>query len=93
MEWFLTPRLTSKPSIWSGLGLNLVVTPIDRLGAQLQTIERGVSRQRFAFIALQIPILAQWIAFADDQATFRLPKSCNNHDCSLQSVIKAASFL
>ena len=27
-----------------------------------------MSRQRFAFIALQNPILAQWIAFAGDQA-------------------------
>src|SRR5271166_3712250 len=45
-----------------------MVTFIDRLGAQLQTIERGVSRQSFALIAFQYPILSEWIALAGDQA-------------------------
>src|SRR5271165_925717 len=45
-----------------------MVTRIDRLGAYLQTIERGVSRQSFALIAFQYPILSEWIALAGDQA-------------------------
>src|ERR1700757_3559577 len=51
-----------------GLCLDLVVTTVDGLGAQLQTIECGRRGQRFALIALQDPISPEWIALAGDQA-------------------------
>ena len=50
-----------------GLRLDLVVTSIDGLCAQLQTIERRLRRQRFALIALQDPIPSEWIPLAGDQ--------------------------
>jgi hypothetical protein len=54
------------------LCLNFVVTQVDTLGVQLQTIKRGVSGKRFAFIALQNPILPKWIPFATDQSMDRV---------------------
>src|SRR5271165_3582774 len=50
-----------------GLRLDLAVTSVDGLCAQLQTIERRLSSQRFALIALQDPIPSEWIALAGDQ--------------------------
>jgi hypothetical protein len=49
-----------------------VVTRIDCLCAHLQTIERGLRSKRFALIALQYPILPEWIAFAGDQSMNRI---------------------
>src|SRR3979490_719446 len=66
----LASRLQSRSWAKSGIvGLrrDLVVTRTDCLCAHLQTIERGLSRQGFTFIALQYPILPEWIAFAGDQ--------------------------
>ena len=39
---------------------------------KLQTIERALSSQRFALIALQYPILFEWIALAGDQPMDRI---------------------
>jgi hypothetical protein len=50
-----------------------LITPINTLSAQLQTVQRGMSRKRFAFMTLQEPILPQWIAFATDQSMDRIP--------------------
>ena len=49
-----------------------MVTLVNGLSTQLQAIERGVSRKRLAFIALQKPILTQRIAFAADQCMQRI---------------------
>jgi hypothetical protein len=50
-----------------------LITPINTLSAQLQTVQRGMSRKRFAFMTLQEPILPKWIAFATDQSMDRIP--------------------
>ena len=63
MEWLGLQQLLDLV----GLRLNLVITPVDGLCAQLQTIECGLCGQRFALIALQDPILSEWIALAGDQ--------------------------
>src|SRR5580704_21924 len=49
------------------LRLDLMVTSVDGLCAQLQTIERRLSGERFALIALQDPIPSEWIPLAGDQ--------------------------
>jgi hypothetical protein len=49
-----------------GLCLDLAVTRIDGLGAQLQAIECRVSRQRFAFVSLQYSILSERMVLAAD---------------------------
>jgi len=55
-----------------GLGLDFVVSLVDGLSTQLQTIKHRMSGQRFAFIALQKPIASQRIAFAADQCLQRI---------------------